>query len=61
MKNAFDPDYTDCGATPPDDGCGDCDACTEQEVNGIEHDVETGAISEADARARLAHLTADDD
>ncbi|MEC3995023.1 hypothetical protein VSR01_16380 [Actinacidiphila sp. DG2A-62] len=48
MRNAFDPGYTDCGA------------CTEQEVAGIENEVETGAISETDARYRIAQLTADD-
>lgn len=59
MKNPFDANYTDCGATPPDDGCGDCDACVQQEINGIESDVERGAISETDARYRIAQLTAD--
>lgn len=60
MKNAFDDDYTDCGATPPDDGCGDCDACTEQEISGIESDVEHGTTSETEARYRINQLTADD-
>jgi hypothetical protein len=60
MRNEFDRDFTDCGAMPPDDGCGECDACTNAEIDCIEHDVETGATTEADARARIAHLTADD-
>jgi hypothetical protein len=60
MRSAFDPGYTDCGAQPPDDGCGECDACIEQEVAGIEHEVETGAVSETDARYRIAQLTAED-
>jgi hypothetical protein len=46
MRNAFDPGYTHCGAQPPDDGCGECDASIEEEVAGIEHGVETGAISD---------------
>lgn len=60
MRSAFDPDYSDCGAEPPDDGCGKCGACVQEEIAGIERGVETGAISESDAHYRIAHLTAED-
>ncbi|WP_439675688.1 hypothetical protein [Embleya sp. MST-111070] len=42
--------FEDCGGGPPDEWCGACDACREAIGDGIEHDVETGAITEAEAR-----------
>lgn len=54
----------DCGAMPPDDGCGDCGACQEAEADAIDRALESGAISEAEALERHAlngTLYADDE
>ncbi|MFD7516072.1 hypothetical protein ACFV85_14895 [Streptomyces niveus] len=51
MSNEFAPD---CGAIKPDEECGECEACEQAEIAGIQSDNEAGIISDSEARARLA-------
>lgn len=48
-------DYDDdCGNATTDNACGGCAACREVIADGIERDVESGALTWAEARA--AHV-----
>ncbi|MFJ8738298.1 hypothetical protein ACIRL2_02890 [Embleya sp. NPDC127516] len=51
----YDEDFEDdCGAATTEEACGGCAVCRDVVADGIEGDVETGALTEAEART--AHL-----